>query len=286
MKDNNNDRSAHDQGLRHRPAGSRAHGRRNGRPRREAGRRFGRCTGQARYHAGAAGHRGRRQYRRLAARDRGKGGAHHRPPPADGGRSARSRRRAAARQRSRAHRRSRQEHRQARDGAQRRIPAAQADPRRRAHDRSRAPADEAGARCLWPPRRQQGDGGVARRRGNRRGLHLGVPRAAHLYDGRSAQYHLLHPSDVLRQEHRAHGRPRHQHRGNGPLHHRRAADRRSAAERRHHDHRRAAHGRRQDNGTSHERAHSDCRRRRAADHAAPLQPRGRRLRGRDLRPRR
>ena len=40
--------------------------------------------------------------------------ADHRPPPADGGRSARGRQRAARRQRSRAHRRSRQEHRQAR----------------------------------------------------------------------------------------------------------------------------------------------------------------------------
>ena len=33
------------------------------------------------------------------------------------------------------------------------------------------------------------DGGVARRRGNRRALHLGVPRAAHLHDGRPAHHH-------------------------------------------------------------------------------------------------
>ena len=146
----------------------------------------------------------------------------------------------AARQRSGAHRRSRQEHRQARDRAQRRIPAAQADPRRRTHGRSGARPDEGGARCLCPARHHQGDGGVARRRGNRRGLHLGVPRAAHLYDGRSAQHHVLHPSAVLRQEHRAHGRPRHQHRRDGALRHRRPADRRPAAEGRHHDDRRAA----------------------------------------------
>ncbi len=56
---------------------------------------------------------------------------------------------------------------------------------------------------------------------------------ADLHDGRSAQYHLLHPPDVLRQEHRTHGRPRHQHRGNGALHYRRPSDRRSAPERRH-----------------------------------------------------
>ena len=82
----------------------------------------------------------------------------------------------------------------------------------------------------------EGDGGMARRRGNRRGLHVGVPRAAHLHDGRSAQYYLLHPSDVLRQEHRAHGRPRYQHRRNGALYHRRQPDHRAPAEGRHHDH--------------------------------------------------
>ena len=41
---------------------------------------------------------------------------------------------------------------------------------------------------------------------------------------------VLHPPDVLRQEHRAHGRPRHQHRRDRALHGRRPSDRRSAAE--------------------------------------------------------
>src|SRR5512139_420723 len=76
-------------------------------------------------------------------------------------------------------------------------------------------------------------------------MHLGVPRVAHLYDGRSTQYQLLHPFDVLRQEHRAHGRSRHQHRGVRVLHHRGPATRRRAAERRHYDDRRVTHGRRQ-----------------------------------------
>ena len=58
-----------------------------------------------------------------------------------------------------------------------------------------------------------------------------VPRTADLYDGRPAQHHFLHPSDVLRQEHRAHGRPRHQHRRDRALHDRRPADRRPAPER-------------------------------------------------------
>ena len=204
--------------------------------------------------AGPARHRRRRHDRHPAARDRGKGGQHHRPPPADGGRSARDRRRAAARQRSRAHRRSRQEHRQARDRAQRRVPAAQADPRRRAHDRSGARPAEGGARRLCPPRSDQGHGGVARRRGNRRDLHLGVPRAAHLHAGRPAQHHLLHPSDVLRQERRAHGRPRHQHRRNRALRDRRPADRRPAAEGRHHHAGDAEGGGATDKGDRHERA--------------------------------
>ena len=71
--------------------------------------------------------------RRVAARDRGKGGAHHRAPPADGGRSARDRGRAARRQRSRADRRPRQEYRQARRSLTGRFPPAETHPRRRAH---------------------------------------------------------------------------------------------------------------------------------------------------------
>ena len=56
---------------------------------------------------------------------------------------------------------------------------------------------QAGARRLCQPRPRQGDGGVERRRGDRRHVHLAVPRAAHLHDGRPAQHHVLHPSDVL-----------------------------------------------------------------------------------------
>ena len=88
----------------------------------------------------------------------------------------------------------------------------QADPRRRAHGRAGARPAQAGARRYAGHDLEQGAGGVERRRGDRRHVHLAVPRAAHLHDGRPAQHHLLHPSDVLRQEHRAHGRPRHQHR--------------------------------------------------------------------------
>ena len=46
---------------------------------------------------------------------------------------------------------------------------------------------------------------------------------------------LLHPSDVLRQEHRADRRSRHQYRGNRVLHDRRPADSRQASEGRHDD---------------------------------------------------
>ena len=46
---------------------------------------------------------------------------------------------------------------------------------------------------------------------------------------------LLHPSDVLRQEHRADRRPRHQYRRNRVLHDRRPADSRQAPEGRHDD---------------------------------------------------
>ena len=61
-------------------------------------------------------------------------------------------------------------------------------------------------------------GGVARRRGGRRRQQLAVPRAPDLHDGRPAQHQRLHPSPVLRQEHRADGRPRHQHRRDHLLH--------------------------------------------------------------------
>ena len=68
-----------------------------------------------------------------AARGRGKGHPHHRAPPADGGRSARMRRRHARLQRPRADRRPCQAYRQARRRARRRLLPAKADPRRRAH---------------------------------------------------------------------------------------------------------------------------------------------------------
>ncbi len=41
---------------------------------------------------------------------------------------------------------------------------------------------------------------------------FGVPRSAHAYDGGSAQHHLLRPSSVLLEEHRADRRSRDQHR--------------------------------------------------------------------------
>src|SRR6185295_5142836 len=125
-----------------------------------------------------------------------------------------------------------QEHRQARGRARQRIPSAEGDPRRGAHGRPRARPAQGRARCLRAPRSRQGDGGVARRRGNRRGQQLAVPRAAHLHDGRPAQHHVLYPSSVLFQEHRAHGRSRHQHRRDRALHRGRPRARRRAPERR------------------------------------------------------
>ncbi len=55
----------------------------------------------------------------------------------------------------------------------------------------------------------------------------------HLHDGGSAQHLVLHPPDVLRQEHRADRRPRHQHRRDRVLHDRGPGDHRQAAEGRH-----------------------------------------------------
>ena len=91
-KENDNDERTYRQGLRRRSPGARPHGRRDGRPCREADRRFGRRAGQARRRSRRARGRGRSRHRCAAARDRGEGGADHRPPPADGGRSARDRR--------------------------------------------------------------------------------------------------------------------------------------------------------------------------------------------------
>ena len=66
--------------------------------------------------------------------------------------------------------------------------------------------------------------GVEQRRAGRRHVHVTVSRAADLHDGGSAQHHLLHPSHVLRQEHRAHGRSCDQHRRDRVLHDRRPRD--------------------------------------------------------------
>src|SRR5688572_13231373 len=58
---------------------------------------------------------------------------------------------------------------------------------------------------------------MAARRRHRRALYLAVPRAPDLHDGGSAQHHLLHPSSVRGEEHRADRRPHHQHRRDRPL---------------------------------------------------------------------
>ena len=73
-------------------------------------------------------------------------------------------------------------------------------------------AAEAGARRLFRSRRRRGGSGVAPGRRDRRDLQQPVPRASHLHDGRSAHDRAQHASSVRRQEHRAHRRPRHQHR--------------------------------------------------------------------------
>ncbi len=138
-------------------------------------------------------------------------------------------------QRSRAHRRPRQEHRQAGAGADGDFHPPKLIRGVEHMARAGARAAQAGARRLCRRTISAGAGGLERRRGDRRALHLAVPRAAYLHDGRPAQHHVLHPPDVLRQEHRAHGRSRDQHRRDRTLHDRRTADRRPAAEGRHHE---------------------------------------------------
>ena len=109
--------------------------------------------------------------------------------------------------------------------------AAKGDARRRAYDRAGAGTQIKDVLDAYARRDLTGGpGGVARRRGGRRGLHRSVPRAPDLHDGGPAQHHAVHPSAVLRQEHRAHGRPRHEHRRNRLLHDRRPSDHRRAAE--------------------------------------------------------
>src|SRR6478672_5252073 len=70
--------------------------------------------------------------------------------------------------------------------------------------------------------------GLEKRRGSRRHLHLAVPRAPDLYDGRPAQHLVLHSPDVLRQEYRADRRSRYKYRRNRVLHDRGTADARQA----------------------------------------------------------
>ena len=53
-------------------------------------------------------------------------------------------------------------------------------------------------------------------------MYTSLFRAAHLHDGGSRHGRLCHPSFVLRQEHRAHGRSRDQYCGSGLLHDRRS----------------------------------------------------------------
>ena len=52
--------------------------------------------------------------------------------------------------------------------------------------------------------------GLARRPGDRCPQQLSVQGTLDLHAGKPAQYHVLHAYAVLRQEHRAHGRPRHE----------------------------------------------------------------------------
>ncbi len=125
----------HRKGVRRRPAGAVAAGRRDGRPGRTADRRFRRRARPPRRRGRPHGRGARCRDRQVAARDRGARGADDRAAPADGGRPARDRRRAARGDRSRAHRRPRQEHRQARRPARRRLQSAEADPRPAAHGR-------------------------------------------------------------------------------------------------------------------------------------------------------
>ena len=130
---------------------------------------------------------------------------------------------------------------------------------------------------------------MAARRGDRRHVHLAVPRTAHLHDGRPAQHHVLHPPAVLGQEHRAHGRPRHQYRRDRALYDQGRADRVRAAESRYHELHAAGGAEDERKRIGDERpecAHPDRRGRGAAVAAAALQSRDRRLRGRDRRARR
>ena len=197
--------------------GARRRDRRDGRPRRASrhGERHGNYP--HRHDARPRGDRGRRATRRhAAARGEPRRGP-HREPPAAGQAAARAGGGAQDLLRPRARRRSRQEQRQARARHRGPRPPAPCVHGRGAHGRHRPRAAQERPRRVHEPgpvrrpRRAQ-----PRRRGGR-DLHVHFPRAPHLHDGGPAQHHLLHASPVLREEHRAHRRPRHQHRREHPL---------------------------------------------------------------------
>ena len=76
----------------------------------------------------------------------------------------------------------------------------------------RAAADQGCSRRLCATRRRQGVFGMDARRRARRDVFEPVPRAADLYDGRSAQHRPVHASAVHGEEHRADRRSRDQYR--------------------------------------------------------------------------
>ena len=84
--------------------------------------------------------------------------------------------------------------------------------RHQAHERLRDRADEGRARRLCATRRRAGARRLGAGRRSRCLGRLGVPRSADAHDGGSAQHHVLRPSSVLLEEHRADRRSRHQHR--------------------------------------------------------------------------
>ena len=130
---------------------------------------------------------------------------------------------AAHRQRPGKGRRSRQEHRQAGRAALGRRASRQSDARRRTD--GRAGAGAASARCstatpsrssTWRSTVWNGDEEIDSTCAHR----CSASCSTYMMED-AAQHHLLHPPDVLRQEHRAHGRSCDQYRRDGILHHRR-----------------------------------------------------------------
>ena len=142
----------------------------------------------------------------------------HRPAPAAGHRPARDHlghpRLAATWSASATSRRTSRKRALAIGGA---VPAAEDRRRRPAHGRSRPRPAQGRARRLCAAGYGKGPRRLAAGWRHRRALYLALPRAPDLHDGRSAQHLVLHASSLLRQEHRAHRRPHHQHRRDGPL---------------------------------------------------------------------